>query len=178
MKQKKLLSVFTELCACCVQSSCLRPWTCTVSHAMVDVIGNQINSFPPRIWQFLGELMCRSIQSTWHYPVISMCVCVCVCVCVYVSTVSQSYPTLYDPMDCSPPGSSVHGISQARILGVVCHFLLQGIFAIQWWNPHLLHWQTDALPLSYQRSPIISSIKLVEWMRSRGTRELCEIITL
>ena len=28
----------------------------------------------------------------------------------------QSCMTLYDPMDCSPPGSSVHGISQARIL--------------------------------------------------------------
>ena len=28
----------------------------------------------------------------------------------------QSCPTLCDPMDCSPPGSSVHGISQARIL--------------------------------------------------------------
>ena len=30
--------------------------------------------------------------------------------------VTQSGPTLYDPMDCSPPGSSVHGILQARIL--------------------------------------------------------------
>ena len=30
-----------------------------------------------------------------------------------------------DPMDCSLPGSSVHGIIQARILGVGCHFLLQ-----------------------------------------------------
>ena len=29
---------------------------------------------------------------------------------------AQSCPTLCDPMDCSPPGSSVHGISQARIL--------------------------------------------------------------
>ena len=28
----------------------------------------------------------------------------------------QSYPTLFDPMDCSPPGSSVHEILQARIL--------------------------------------------------------------
>ena len=28
----------------------------------------------------------------------------------------QSYPTLCDPMDCSPPGSSVHRILQARIL--------------------------------------------------------------
>ena len=30
--------------------------------------------------------------------------------------VTQSYPTLSDPMDCSLPGSSVHGISQARVL--------------------------------------------------------------
>ena len=28
----------------------------------------------------------------------------------------QSCPTLYDPMDCSPPGSSIHGIFQARVL--------------------------------------------------------------
>ena len=31
-------------------------------------------------------------------------------------TRAQSHQTLWDPMDCSPPGSSVHGISQARIL--------------------------------------------------------------
>ena len=32
------------------------------------------------------------------------------------SEVTQSCPTLRDPMDCSLPGSSAHGISQARIL--------------------------------------------------------------
>ena len=32
------------------------------------------------------------------------------------SEVTQSCPTLSDPMDCSPPGSSVHGICQARVL--------------------------------------------------------------
>ena len=32
------------------------------------------------------------------------------------SEVAQSYPTLSSPMDCSPPGSSVHGIFQARVL--------------------------------------------------------------
>ena len=32
------------------------------------------------------------------------------------SEVTQSGPTLRDPMDCSPPGSSVHGIFQARVL--------------------------------------------------------------
>ena len=29
---------------------------------------------------------------------------------------AQSGPTLSDPMDCSPPGSSIHGIFQARVL--------------------------------------------------------------
>ena len=38
---------------------------------------------------------------------------VCVCVC---SQLLQSCLTLCEPMDCSPPGSSVHGILQARIL--------------------------------------------------------------
>ena len=37
----------------------------------------------------------------------------CVCVCVLVA---QLCPTLCDPMDCSPPGFSVRGILQARIL--------------------------------------------------------------
>ena len=32
------------------------------------------------------------------------------------NVVAQSYPTLSDPMDCSPPGFSVHGIFQARVL--------------------------------------------------------------
>ena len=32
------------------------------------------------------------------------------------SEVAQSYPTLSDPMDCSLPGSSAHGIFQARVL--------------------------------------------------------------
>ena len=39
--------------------------------------------------------------------------CVCVCMCAQLL---QSCLTLCDPMDCSPPGSSVHGILQARIL--------------------------------------------------------------
>jgi len=30
--------------------------------------------------------------------------------------VAQLCPTLQDPMDCTPPGSSIHGIYQARVL--------------------------------------------------------------
>ena len=41
---------------------------------------------------------------------------------------AHSCRILWDPMDCSPPGSSVHGFSPARTTGGGCHFLLQGIF--------------------------------------------------
>ena len=45
------------------------------------------------------------------------------------SEVAQSCPTLCDPMDYSPPGSSIHGIILGKNTGVVCHFLFQGIFS-------------------------------------------------
>ena len=62
-----------------------------------------------------GGLRSRG-RSAW----VTLCVCVWVCVC------AQSRPTLCNPMDSSPPGSSVYGIFQARILE---NFLLQGIFS-------------------------------------------------
>ena len=46
----------------------------------------------------------------------SVCLCVYVCVRVRVHAHTQLCPALCNPMDCSPPGSSVHGIFQARIL--------------------------------------------------------------
>ena len=49
------------------------------------------------------------------------------------------------------PGTSVHGILQAKNTGVGCHALLQGIFPTQGSNLHLLHllhWQVGSLPLS------------------------------
>ena len=57
--------------------------------------------------------------------------------------VTQSCQTLCDLMDCSAPGSFVHGIPQARIL-------LQVIFLTQGSNPCLLHWQAGSLPLHHQ----------------------------
>ena len=76
--------------------------------------------------------------------------------------------TLCNPMDCSPPGPSVHRILQARIIGVGCHVLLQEIFPSQGSNPHLLcllHWQVGSLlvplgkPISSLFSPLISVTK-------------------
>ena len=54
-------------------------------------------------------------------------------------TVIQSCPTLYNPMDCGPPGSSVHGILQARILEWVAIPFSRGIFLTQGLNLRLLH---------------------------------------
>ena len=61
-----------------------------------------------------------------------------VVVCV-VCLIAKSCPTLCDPMDSSPPGSSVHGIFQARILEWVAISFPRGIFLTQGSNRHLLH---------------------------------------
>ena len=55
------------------------------------------------------------------------------CCCV------QSYLPICDPMDCSPSGSSVHGILQARILEWVAISSSRGMFPTQGSNQHLLH---------------------------------------
>ena len=53
--------------------------------------------------------------------------------------VTHSGLTLCDPMDCSPPGSSIHGDSPGKNTGVGCYAFLQGIFPTQGLNPGLLH---------------------------------------
>ena len=74
------------------------------------------------------------------------CKCMCTqCLC--------GISRVHDPMDCSPPGFSVHGILQARILEWVAMPSSRGIFPTQGSNPHLLCWQVDSLPLSHQGIP-------------------------
>ena len=68
---------------------------------------------------------------------------------------------LCDPVDCSPPGSSVHGISQARILEwVVIPFSRGSNSGIKPTSPtsHLLHWQTGSLPQMPLGKPIQCSL--------------------
>ena len=70
----------------------------------------------------------------------------------------QSCLTLCDAMDCSPPGSTVHGDSRGKNTGVGCHALFQGIFPTQGSNPHLfclLHWQSGSFPLVPLGSPVL-----------------------
>ena len=73
------------------------------------------------------------------------------CCCCFL--VSQSCPKLWDSMDYSPPGSSVHRDSPGKNIGVGSHFLPQEIFPTQGLNLCLLNWQADSLPLCHQGSP-------------------------
>ena len=88
-------------------------------------------------------------------PCVCECVCVCVCVCVCARVLS-----------CSVVSNSMwpHGLYPTRLL---CpwgfsrqeywsgfRFLLQGIFLSQEWNPCLLHWQADSLPLYPLERPL------------------------
>ena len=95
------------------------------------------------------SLLPESLQLTW----------------VHACSVAKSCPTLCDPMDCSPPGSSVHGIYQARILEWVAISspkgspqprdwtspmapTLAGGFFYHWatWEAPLLNWHQVSLP--------------------------------
>ena len=55
-------------------------------------------------------------------------------VCAVLCLVTQLCPTLCDPMDYSPPDSSVHEDSPGKNTGVGCYDLLQGIFPTQGLN--------------------------------------------
>ena len=64
-------------------------------------------------------------------------------------SVPKSHPTLCgDPRDCSLPGSSVHGISQARILESLGNLPNPGI------EPSSPAWQVDSLLLTHLGSPL------------------------
>ena len=71
------------------------------------------------------------------------------CAMLRCSVVSYSF---CNPMSCSPPGTSVHGDSPGKNIGVSCHTLLQGIFLTQGSNSGLLHCTQILYQLSYQGS--------------------------
>ena len=81
------------------------------------------------------------------------------CDVLQVVLVTQACPTLWDPMDCSPPGSSVHGDSPRKNTGMGCHALFQGIFPTQGSNSGLPHCRRILYPLSHEGSP-----RILEWV--------------
>ena len=111
------------------------PWCASIT-STIHRLGN---------WRgILGE----KISSVYRYQ---HWVCSC--------SVAWSCPTLCDPVDCSPPGSSVHDIFPGKNTGVSCYFLLQGIFPTPGLKPSLpclQHWQMDSLALCHLGSPGIN----------------------
>ena len=85
----------------------------------------------------------------------------------HVHAHTQSCSTLCDPMDYSPPGSSVHGTSQARILEWVA-MPSSGDLPDPGIKPTSLYvylqWQADSLPLASPAKPIIFILMPIKGM--------------
>ena len=82
------------------------------------------------------EQVCMSFNGQWLYQLWN--IYILEYLLALLAKLLQSCSTLCDPMDYSLPGSSVHGILQARLLQWVAISLLQGIFPTQRWNLGLL----------------------------------------
>ena len=76
----------------------------------------------------------------------------------YMRVHAQLCLTLCDPVDCILPGSSVHGILQARTLQRAAISSSRGIFLTWRLNPRILHWQAGSLPLSHLGSHTSSGL--------------------
>ena len=103
----------------------------------------------------------------WCFPK-DRCFPTCVC-CTVLCLVTQSCPTLFNPVDCSPPGSFVHGDSPGQNTGVDNLSLLQGIFPTLGSNPGLSHCRQTLHHLNDQGSP-----RILEWVAypfSRGSSQ-------
>ena len=90
-KHWKLL--FQAICSVCIESKPGKQKKCFSSEQRTDFFALQNNKDNDPHKQNLGKLHCES-----------------------ESEVAQSCPTLCNPVDCSPPRSSIHGILQTRIL--------------------------------------------------------------
>ena len=101
---------------------------------------------------------------SWYQEQCLKCVCICVCL------VTQSCPTLCDPVEKGLPSSSVHGILQTRILEWVAISFSRGSSRPKNRNDVsfcLLHWQVDSLPLCHLGTPLkqnISSLSRVFYL--------------
>ena len=97
--------------------------------------------------------------------------------CLVKVLLTQSCPTLCDPVAYSPARLLCPWDSPGKNTGVGCHSLLQGIFPNQGWNPSLLsllHWQGGSLPLEPPGKPIsgkgtdVKNLQRTKWFGGLG----------
>ena len=88
-----------------------------------------------------------------------------VCQNVWLCLVAQSCLTLYNPKDCSPPGSSVHGDSPGKNTGVGCHPLLRGSSQSRDRTQVSCHCRNIVYHLSHQGSLLMSKYEINVWQK-------------
>ena len=139
---KNICSIMGELTAACViQSGNGLKHYCFI----MDYFGVILNTRVSQNFQIFTQGQTLKIHISFLFLINAM-----------LCLVTQSCPTLCDPRDCSPPGSSVHGDSPDKCMG--CHALLR-IFPTQGLNPGLPHCRQILYHLSHQGSPGI-----LEWV--------------
>ena len=131
----------SPLFTCCVTlesyctSLCLKVFLCNMRTALNTTC---------ILWRFEELIHIKHLEkfparNEFSEPVSDYCYYCLQTVGCMLCLVPQSCLTLCDPMDCSPPGSSVHGDSPGKNTGVGCHAIFQAIFPTQGLNPGLLH---------------------------------------
>ena len=140
------------MCCCC----------CKVASVASD-------SVQPHIWQ--PTRLCHPWDSPGKNTGVG---CHCLLQCMKMkseSEVAQSCPTLHDPMDCSLPGSSVHGTSQARVLEWVAIAFSNGCES--WTIKKTECWRIDAFELWCWRR-----LLRVPWTARRSNQSILMEISL
>ena len=112
--------------------------------------GNYLNGYC-LVVTLLGKVYLVFCDGLSHFYLLSLRYCGLAVLCL----LAQSCPTLCNPVDCSPPGSSLHGDSPGQNTGVGSRRLLQWIFPTQGSNPDLPHCRQILYSLSHQGSPIV-----------------------
>ena len=113
-----------------------------ICSSLLTLQPNESNTFLKEAWQVTGFFQTLSLQEnpnmSWRKES-AMCV--------------QPCPTLCDPVDWSPPGSSVHGDSPGKNTGVGWYVLPKGIFLTEGSNPGFQHCRWVLYLLSHQVIP-------------------------
>ena len=105
---------------------------------------------------FLSGYLCKMLLETFGQMSIHMDICSQV-LCLHVCSVMSNslWPHRLQP------GSSVHGISQARILEWVAMSYSRGSSKLRELKASLLHWQADSSPLSHLGSLLMSATDII-----------------
>ena len=146
-------------------------------HTVVQISLSSVS----QIFHFLNYILFSQLLPLWtiHLQYIQV---VSLCLGLSIGTVhAQSCLTLCDPMDCSPPGSSVHGIIPARILEWVAISYSRRSSQPRL-NPCLLHlphyrqitdstlhrfYITQIQPMSLCSSPLTAELCPMRWIYQR-----------